>query len=203
MPPSHAPPASPRAAPEPGELEALLVAAAAGDQPAFAEVYDVTASRVYGVVLRVLRDAHQAEEVTQEVYLQLWQNAQRFDPDRGSALSWVMTLAHRRAVDRVRSSAGVRRRDTEHVERNHEAPYDETAASALASLDAQRVRVALATLAPAQREALELAYFGGHTHAEVSALTKVPLGTAKSRIRDGLVRLRDTLAPAGHEPAVS
>ena len=203
MPPHHLGPASPHAAADLGHLEERLVAAASGDQAAFAEVYDATASRAYGVVLRILRDAHQAEEVTQEVFLQVWQTAQRFDPDRGSALSWVMTLAHRRAVDRVRSSASVRRRDTEHVERNHEAPYDETAASALASLDAQRVRVALATLVPAQREALELAYFGGKTHAEVSELTKVPLGTAKSRIRDGLVRLRDALAPTGPEPAVS
>ncbi len=192
-----------RAAAAPAVLEQHLLAVAAGDRLAFSHVYDATASRVHGLVLRVLRDVHQAEEVTQEVFVEIWQSAGRFDPARGSAYSWMLTLAHRRAVDRVRQSEAGRRRDREHVERTHETPYDETAHSALASLDAQIVRNALATLLPPQREALELAYFGGHSHAEVSRLTRVPLGTAKSRIRDGLIRLRAALAETMPEPAAS
>jgi len=182
-------------------LGAGLVAAGTGDAQAFAEVYDAVAHRIYGLVLRVLRDVHQSEEVTQEVLLQLWQTSSRFDPRRGSALAFVMTLAHRRAVDRVRSADAARRRDTTHVERSVETPYDETAAAAHASLEAVTVRAALATLSPVQRQAIELSYFGGHTHLEVSRLLQVPIGTAKTRIRDGLLRLRDVLAPGALELA--
>ncbi len=196
--------------PEPpagGELEArqllatLLVAASKGDSDAFARFYDAMASRVHGVVLRVLRDAHQAEEVTQEVFLQVWQSSAQFDPSRGAAMTWVLTLAHRRAVDRVRSSESGRRRDTTHVELDVQTPFDETATAVHASLESERVRDALATLSAGQRQAIELAYFGGHTHAEVSRLMQIPLGTAKTRIRDGLLRLRDALALPAPEPA--
>lgn len=182
-------------------LASLLLASSRGDGAAFAEFYDQLAPRVYGVVLRVLRDAHQAEEVTQEVFLQVWQTAAQFDPARGSALTWVLTLAHRRAVDRVRSSESGRRRDTAHVDLDVRTPYDETATVAHASLEGERVRDALATLSTGQRQAIELAYFGGHTHAEVSRLMQIPLGTAKTRIRDGLLRLRDVLALTAAEPA--
>ena len=106
-----------------------------------------------------------------------------------------MTLAHRRAVDRVRSAEAARRRDAGDAERSLSTPFDETAETAHASLEAARVRKALANLSPTQRQALELAYFGGHTHHEVSELLHIPLGTAKTRIRDGLIRLRDNLAP--------
>lgn len=182
-------------------LEVLLVETGRGDAAAFAAIYDETAPRVHGVTLRVLRDAHQAEEVTQEVFLQVWQSASQFDPARGAALTWVMTLAHRRAVDRVRASESGRRRDTAHVELDVRTAYDETAAAAHASLEAERVRAALAALSAGQRQAIELAYFGGHTHVEVSRLLQIPLGTAKTRIRDGLLRLRDLLATPAPEPA--
>lgn len=172
-----------------------------GDATAFAELYEAVAPRVYGLVLRVLGDVHQSEEVSQEVFLQIWQTCDRFDPTRGSALSWVMTIAHRRAVDRVRSSEASRRRDQAEVELARSAPFDQTTATAEASHDAERVREAMATLSPGQRQALELAYFGGHTHREISQLLQVPLGTAKTRIRDGLIRLRDLLVPVGIEPA--
>jgi RNA polymerase sigma-70 factor (ECF subfamily) len=182
-------------------LESQLVAASRGDEAAFAALYDSLAPRVYGLVLRILRDAHQSEEVTQDVFLQVWETSNRFDPTRGSALSWVMTLTHRRAVDRVRSAEAARRRDTRDTERALRTPFDETAETAHASLEAVRVRAALADLSTTQRQALELAYFGGHTHHEVSELLNIPLGTAKTRIRDGLIRLRDNLAPG--EPTES
>ena len=185
------------------DLALLLQASSRGDQAAFARLYDLTASRVYGLVLRILRDPAQGEEVVQEVYLQLWQQAGRFDPARGTGLSWVMTHAHRKAVDRVRHSEASRRRDTAHATdavRDVAAPHDETAAAAEASLEAREVRAALTALSTPQREAIELAYFGGHTYSEVSQLLQVPLGTIKTRIRVGLGRLREALAVAP-EPA--
>jgi RNA polymerase sigma-70 factor (ECF subfamily) len=145
------------------------------------------------MVVRVLRDPAQSEEVTQEVFLEIWRQSARFDPDRGSALGWMMTIAHRKAVDRVRSAAAAGRRDHGYHEANQDVDYDSTAEAAQASLEAERVRKALQTLTPAQRSALELAFFGGYTHTEVAAMLDLPLGTAKTRIRDGLIRLRDTL----------
>ena len=183
-----------------GVLGDQLLASGRGDASAFAAMYESLSPRVYGLVQRVLQDVHQSEEVTQEVFLEIWQTSTRFDPTRGSAPSWVMTLAHRRAVDRVRSAEASRRRDTTEVERSRTTPIDETATSAHASLDAQEVRAALGTLPDFQRQALELAYFGGHTHLEVSRMMRIPLGTAKTRIRDGLVRLRDALTPLVPEP---
>lgn len=179
-------------------LEAQLLASGRGDASAFADLYDKVAPRIHGLVLRILRDVHQSEEVTQEVFLELWKTAERFDPNLGSALSWAMTMAHRRAVDRVRSTEAWRRRDTVDAERSRSTPFDQTAAAAHACLEAQTVRAALATLSPTQRQALELAYFGGHTYSEVSELLQIPLGTVKSRIRDGLTRLRDILSPGAN-----
>lgn len=181
-------------------IEGLLAASSRGDEQAFASVYAAVAPRIYGVVLRILRDAHQSEEVTQEVFMELWHTSSRFDPEIGSARAWVMTTAHRKAVDRVRSSQAARRRDTADAERSRATPFDQTADAAHASVEAQSVRTALATLTDAQRQALELAYFGGHTHNEVSRLLQIPLGTAKTRIRDGLIRLRDILSPLAPEP---
>ncbi|MCY7395511.1 MAG: ECF RNA polymerase sigma factor SigK [Nocardioides sp.] len=195
------PPRSPRTLADPDPLQARLMASGRGDVQAFAELYDRVTPRVHGLAVRILRDAHQSEEVTQEVLLQVWQTAAHFDPSRGSALAWIMTLAHRRAVDRVRSSEAARRRDAAHVGLTHAAPFDETAESAHASLEAQEVRAALAALSPPQREAIELAYFGGYTYGEVSRLMQIPLGTAKSRIRDGLIRLAGLLSPVVVEPA--
>ncbi len=181
-------------------LAALLTAASTGDELAFADLYDEVGPRVYAMVLRVLRDVHQSEEVTQEVFLEIWQTSHRFDPARGSAFSWLMTMAHRRAIDRVRRSEASRRRDAADAARSRSTAYDQTAVEAHASLDAQTVRAALATLSPGQREALELSYFGGFTHTEISRMLQLPLGTAKSRIRDGLTRLRLVMAPGTTEP---
>ncbi|MGH3414497.1 MAG: ECF RNA polymerase sigma factor SigK, partial [Marmoricola sp.] len=176
-----------------GELADLLRRCARADEAAFASLYDQVAPRLYGLVVRVVRDPAQAEEVTQEVFLEIWRAAGRFDPGRGSALSWMMTLAHRRAVDRVRAAEASARRDHAYDFGRVEREFDSTAEAVHDRLSAQRVRRALDSLTHAQRNALELAYFGGYTHREVAQLLDLPLGTAKTRIRDGLIRLRDTI----------
>ncbi|HYN67704.1 MAG TPA: ECF RNA polymerase sigma factor SigK [Ornithinibacter sp.] len=175
------------------DLADLLRRSARGDESAFAELYDATSRRLFGLVLRIVRDHAMSEEVTQEVYLDVWRQCARFDPERGSAISWLLTIAHRSAVDRVRASEASRRRDDAHAATSQDIDFDTTAESAQASLEAQRVRRALTTLTDAQRSAVELAYLGGYTHTEVARLLDLPLGTAKTRIRDGLIRLRDTM----------
>ena len=175
------------------DLPALLRRCSRGDESAFAALYDATASRLYGLVVRVIRDPAQSEEVTQEVFLEIWRTSARYDAERGSALSWLMTIAHRKAVDRVRSAEASSRRDTTFHQRDAKVEHDETAEAVTSTLEAQRVRQAVSTLTPAQREAIELAYFGGYTHVEVATMLDLPVGTAKTRIRDGLIRLRDTM----------
>ena len=177
-------------------LAALLKRAGRGDKAAFAELYDATSARVYGLAVRVVRDPAQAEEVAQESYLELWRGSARFDPDRGSAIAWILTIVHRKAVDRVRSAEASSRRDTSYHQQNQAVEHDATAEAAHASMEAHRVRGALTSLTDVQRQALELAYFGGYTHTEVATMLDLPLGTAKTRIRDGLIRLRDTMGVA-------
>jgi RNA polymerase sigma-70 factor (ECF subfamily) len=162
-----------------------------GDEEAFSAVYEQVSSTVYGLVLRVLRDPAQAEEVAQEVLLEVWRTASRFDPARGSAQAWVATMAHRRAVDRVRSAEAAARRDDQAAP--PEASPDEVAEVVEAKLDRERVRRCLGTLTDLQRESIVLAYYGGYTYREVSGLLGVALGTTKTRMRDGLIRLRDCL----------
>ncbi len=178
------------------DLADLLRRSARGDEASFSVLYDATAARVYGLVLRVVRDPAQAEEVTQECFLDVWRTASRFDPDRGSAISWLLTIAHRKGVDRVRSAEAANRRDTTYHRSSGVVPHDETAEAATSSLEAKRVRTAMTTLTAVQREALELAYFGGYTHTEVATMLDLPVGTAKTRIRDGLIRLRDAMGLA-------
>ncbi|MFE5670283.1 ECF RNA polymerase sigma factor SigK [Agromyces sp. NPDC056523] len=174
-------------------LDALLIATAAGDRGAFSRLYDETAPRVYGLVRRVLVDAAQAEEVTQDVFLEAWQTAARFDPARGAAAAWLLTLAHRRAVDRVRSVHAARERDLRTGIRDVDVPVDEVAEAAEIAVEHDRVRGALAELGPAQRECLALAYYGGFTQSEIAARLGLPLGTVKTRLRDGMIRLRELL----------
>lgn len=192
--PSGAP--SDEGAPAPGDpadLAELMRLSARGDEQAFARLYDATCARAHGLAVRVVRDPAQAEEVTQESYLEVWRTATRFDPARGSVIGWLLTIVHRKAVDRVRSAEASGRRDSTYHQRNQPVAHDATAEAAHASLEAHRVRGALATLTEVQRQALELAYFGGYTHTEVASMLDLPVGTAKTRIRDGLIRLRDTM----------
>ena len=177
-------------APDPG-LEALLGGVARGDHAAFEAVCARAAPAVFGVVRSVVRDPFQAEEVCQEVLLEVWRAASRFQPGRGSAMAWVTTIAHRRAIDRVRSE----RRAAERQLRAawHVIAYDEVAEAVEARLERERVRRCLGSLTDLQRESVTLAYYGGHTFREVAALLGVAEGTVKTRMRDGLIRLRDCL----------
>ena len=177
----------------PADLAELLKRSGRGDEAAFAELYDATSARAYGLAVRVVRNPNQAEEVMQEAFLELWRTASRFDSAKGSAVSWILTLVHRKSVDRIRSAEASTRRDTVWHHGSQEVEHDSTAEAAQASMEARRVRQALDSLTEVQREALELAYFKGYTHTEVATMLDLPVGTAKTRIRDGLIRLRDTM----------
>lgn len=178
---------------ERAHLVDLIQRSGRGDEGAFADLYDAVSRRLHGLVLRVIRDPAQSEEVTQEAMVEIWRQSARYNPDLGSPLSWLMTIAHRRAVDRVRSAEASSRRDTTYHEQNQVIEHDSTAEAAAQNVEGRRVRQALGSLTDTQRGALELAYFGGYTHSEVATMLGIPLGTAKTRIRDGLIRLRDTL----------
>jgi RNA polymerase sigma-70 factor (ECF subfamily) len=173
--------------------EDLLALVAAGDKAAFARLYDATAPRLFGLVRRLLVDAAQAEEVTQEVYLEIWQCATRYEAARGSAIGWMLTLAHRRAVDRIRSAQSSRNRDTRVGIRDLDREYDDVAETVEVRIESERVKRALEKLTELQRQAVTLAYFKGLSHTEVAAMLHVPVGTVKTRLRDGMIRLRDEM----------
>jgi RNA polymerase sigma-70 factor (ECF subfamily) len=176
---------------DPGDLGALLGQVARGDEAAFGAVYGQVAGHVFGVARSVLRDPAQAEEVAQEVLLEVWRDAARFDAGRGTPMAWVMTLAHRRSVDRVRSEQASA--DREQRAARADISYDVVAETVAARLDAERVRRCLGSLTELQQESITLAYYRGCTYREVAALLSVPVGTVKTRMRDGLIRLRDCL----------
>jgi RNA polymerase sigma-70 factor, ECF subfamily len=193
-PPGDLPAAAPQADEAAPRLDKLLRAVARGDERAYEIVYDETAGLVLGVARRVLRDPAQAEEVMQEVLLEVWRTAGRYNPDLGSGAAWIMTLAHSRAVDRVRSEralASRERRGTTAI-----VDYDDVTEAALASLERERLRRCLGSLTPLQGECVRLAYYDGYTYHEVAELLGVPDGTVKTRMRDGLIRLRDCLGVA-------
>ncbi len=174
------------------DLSGLLARVARGDHAAFELVYGELTGPVYGVVRQVLRDPAQSEEIAQEVLLEIWRTASRFDPARGSAAAWALTIAHRRAVDRVRSENAGSRREQQAAP-DLSGADDDVAEVVAARLDQQRVRRCLGGLTDLQRESIQLAYYGGYTYPQVAQLLGVALGTVKTRIRDGMIRMRDCL----------
>jgi RNA polymerase sigma-70 factor (ECF subfamily) len=178
--------------PDPGApLAVLLGQVARGDSVAFGAVYDQVAGQVFGLATAVLREPAQAVVVGLVVLGVVGGAAARFDASRGTAMAWLMTLAHRRAVDRVRTQQAATARE-QRVARA-EISYDSVAETVEARLDAERVRRCLGSLTDLQRESITLAYYRGRTYREVAALLNVPVGTVKTRMRDGLIRLRDCL----------
>jgi len=174
-----------------GDLAAdLLIRVARGDQAAFAELYDLLSSRVFGLILRVLVNHAQSEEVLQEVFLEIWQSADRFAPNKGQGRTWVLTIAHRRAVDRVRASQSSSDRDVRVGIRDIGVQHDGVAEQVELSIEGERVVTALKSLPEPQREAIVLSYYGGYSQSEIAAMLGAPLGTVKTRMRDGLSRLR-------------
>lgn len=174
----------------------LLVLVAGGDQRAFEDLYGLVSGPVFGLVRRVVRDPAQSEEVAQEVLLELWRSAARFDPGRGSAFSWILTLAHRRAVDRVRSARAAGEREQREALRHGTPAFDQVTEEVEAGLEREWVRRCLERLTALQRQSVTLAYYDGYTYREVAERLALPLGTVKTRMRDGLTRLRECLGGA-------
>ncbi|QGV77239.1 ECF RNA polymerase sigma factor SigK [Streptomyces ficellus] len=174
-------------------LPQVVSRVASGDKEAFATLYDAVAAPVFGLVLRVVRDAAQSEEVAQDVMVEVWRTAARFSPERGSVMTWVMTMAHRRAVDRVRAERAAAERERRDARRALMPAYDEVGEEVAARLESEEVRRCLQSLTEVQRQAVALAYYAGYTHRELAASLSAPLGTVKTRLRDGLLRLRDCM----------
>ncbi|MDX2561986.1 sigma-70 family RNA polymerase sigma factor [Streptomyces sp. TX20-6-3] len=179
--------------PAPPDLPELMGRVALGDQQAFTAVFEAVSGPVLGLVRTVLRDPAQSEEVAQEVLVEVWRTAARYEPARGSVLAWVMTLAHRRAVDRVRSEQAASNREKRVALLEHTTAYDEVVEQVEGRLEREQVRRCLRGLTELQRQSVNLAYYRGLTYREVAELLAVPLGTVKARMRDGLIRLRDCL----------
>ena len=173
------------------DLAGQIALVARGEATAFDAVFEQIGPSVFGVVKRVIRDPAQSEEVTQEVMLEVWRSASKFDAGRGSAAAWVMTLAHRRAVDRVRSVQ--KEAERERRVAVAEIPFDEVIEAVESSLERERVRRCLGSLTEVQRESVTLAYYRGYTYGQVASLLGVPTGTVKTRMRDALIRMRDCL----------
>ncbi|WP_399894121.1 sigma-70 family RNA polymerase sigma factor [Streptomyces sp. BBFR51] len=175
------------------DLQQLIREVALGDQDSFAAVYDAVAGPVLGVARGVLRDQAQSEEVAQEVLVEVWRTAPRYRPERGTVVNWILTLAHRRAVDRVRSVEAAAARDHKAALLDRTPEYDEVTEQVETRLEREQVRRCLRTLTDIQRQSVTLAYYRGLTYRQVAEALALPLGTVKTRLRDGLIRLRDCL----------
>jgi RNA polymerase sigma-70 factor (ECF subfamily) len=180
-------------------IAGLLTRSGNGDEAAFADLYDRTSPMVYSMALRVLCSQAHAEEVTQEVYLQVWQQAARYDRSRGTVLGWMKMLAHRRAIDRVRAVHTANIRDHDVAQLNATRRPDDYCDEVAARIDAMRIHHALAQLTAVQREAVTLRYFEERSMIQIASHLCLPLGTVKTRIRDGLTCLRRTEASAAIE----
>ncbi len=178
------------------DLGELLRQVARQDVDAFAAFYDLTRARVFGLVTRVLRDSGYSEETLQEIYLQVWRSAESYDPTAGSPLAWLMTLAHRRAVDRVRTEQAASQRESRYGAANVDVPSDSVADSVISSDEQRQVADCLGALTDAQRECIQLAYYDGLTYAQVSERLSANLATIKSRMRDAIRGLRKCLGTA-------
>ncbi|WP_338692648.1 ECF RNA polymerase sigma factor SigK [Streptomyces sp. Q6] len=174
-------------------LEQMVGRVALGDEEAFASVYDRVAGPVLGTVRAVLRDHAQSEEVAQEVLVEVWRTAPRYRADLGTAMNWILTLAHRRAIDRVRSVEAAAARDHKAALLARTPDFDQVTEQVEARLEQEQVRRCLRTLTEVQRQAVTLAYYRGLTYRQVAEALTLPLGTVKTRLRDGLIRLRDCL----------
>lgn len=178
----------------PDGLDQWLSRVGSGDLEAFDQVYKAVAGTVFGIASRVLRDPDLAQEVAQEAIVEVWRNAARFDPARGSARAWVATIAHRQAVDRVRAEQATREREAKAAARGSDgSAFDQVAESVAVWLEQQQVRLCLDGLTELQRESVTLAYYGGYTYPQVASTLGVPVGTVKTRLRDALAKLRDCL----------
>jgi RNA polymerase sigma-70 factor (ECF subfamily) len=174
------------------DLNDLLVRVARGDETAFAALYDALGASVFGLARRVIRDPSRAEEIAQEVFIQVWQTAARFDPARGNAKSWLLTLAHRRAVDAVRHDQAASNRENKY-DWSGGPDFDEVEETVTITLEHEQVRRCLDGLTELQREAVNLAYYQGYTYAEVATALEANTATIKTRMRDGIIRLRDCM----------
>lgn len=174
---------------------ALLLRVGEAETRAFSDLYDRLSARVLGTVQCILVDRAQSEEVTQEVFLEVWQSASRYEQTRGSAAAWILTIARRRAVDRVRAAQASRDRDIRIGIRDHSVEFDDVVESVELRLESARVRKAMTKLTVLQRQAVTMTYAEGFTNGETAALLRVPVGTVKTRLRDGLIGLRLILGP--------
>lgn len=170
------------------DLDALVVNVRVGDHRAFASLYDALAPRVFGVVARIVRDPAMSEEVTQEVFVELWRKASRYDPTRASVTGWATMIARRRAIDRVRAEQS--RRDAADAAAAVPDDPEPVPLSVIDRDEAARVRAALAALPDGQRDVIRLAFLDGRTHQDIAEALEIPLGTVKGRVRLGLARLR-------------
>ncbi|MFJ9087656.1 sigma-70 family RNA polymerase sigma factor [Streptomyces sp. NPDC102384] len=175
------------------DLEKLMAAVGQGDQEAFAALYDAMAGPVFGIVRRVLRDHAQSEEVAQEVFVEVWRTAAGYRPERGTVTTWILTLAHRRTIDRVRSVESAAARDHRAALLARTPEFDEVSEQVEARFEREQLRRCLQSLSEIQRQSVTLAYYEGLTYKEVANTLSTPLGTIKTRLRDGLIRLRDCL----------
>jgi RNA polymerase sigma-70 factor (ECF subfamily) len=178
------------------DISNIMEMVAQGDERAFSELYDQMSPRVFGVVLRVLRDNAQSEEVTQEIFLEVWKIAKQYSPVKGSVSGWIVTIAHRRAVDRVRASQASHNRDLKIGIRDYDSEYDNVAETVETMSEHEKVKEAMNRLTEYQRQAIQLSYYGGYNSKEVSELLHIPVNTVKTRLRDGMIRLRDELGVA-------